>query len=876
METIHREPLRANPLGASLTVKKLVNRLVKKPVKRFGAWTRMTLVGMAASLGISGIVFGQSQSSLQTALPDIRDAYGVSIADFDGDGSLDLYLVGFRSLNRLLLNQGHGVFSDASIPSGTGGHLMPQGNLNLELGASAADFDNDGDIDLMVAGWGEGLALLRNRGDGTFEDVTLPLGIRRDLRANMAAFSDIDSDGWLDLLLTHESGPMRLYRNERGLIFHSIDLTTTGLPLDSGSQAALFTDLDLDGKADLVVSGWHRPAQIFQSLGDFHFKPIAMEIPWPNGVRCNAALHGDLDRDGDIDLIFTARGLPPQVLINHTDPPLRSSHPGDWKWPPKPLRLSPCPSNCGLSDTLDGYGGALLDIDGDGDLDLFMTGRQPERLYRNEGGRFFLQDAAAWQWPLTGSHYSTGFMAADFGGDEGWQAVAANRDTGCVLIRLPPRHLSEARVHLHGVLSNPQGLGTSLTLWRLRQDDTTEQPWEWIATSDLPGAQGYLSSYVGDPVFTLPDTTSEYRVRVVFPSGKVVTRRLPRSGERLDVWEAGFLGGLSVKSLRLIRIWLGDAAHLKRILAAFALMLIALTLIRWAVRATARNIARRDYTKTLETKNREMETLLSELHRTQEQLIQHEKLASIGQLVAGIAHELNNPIGFIYANLHQISRYLKALPSEALDERSIRNLAKVDEALRESQDGAIRVRDIVQNLRGLARGGSDKPGSPPAMTACDLRDALEKALSVARTGFAPGITVEKQLSEIPMVLADTGQMQQVFLNLLVNAGQAMGEHGHMTLISRTEMGHTEKGFAVVEVKDNGPGIAPEHLAKLFDPFFTTKPVGQGLGLGLHLAYTMVKAHGGELTAQSHPGDGACFTLRMPAMEKASLIHVSDF
>jgi signal transduction histidine kinase len=815
-------------------------------------------IGFCLVLATGMSARGQAGSPLHSALPDIRDAYGISIADFDGDDDLDIYLVGFRSLNRMLLNQGNGLFSDASIPSGTGGNLMPLGTRNLELGCSAADFDNDDDIDLMIAGWGDGLALLRNRGDGSFEEVTLKMGIRRDLRSNMAAFSDMDADGWLDLLLTHETGPMALYRNIRGLRFEGLPLAESGLPSDSGSQAALFTDLNLDGKPDLVVAGWHRPAQVFQSLGGFRFQSVSTGLTWPPGSRCNAALHGDIDRDGDIDLIFTSRGGPPLVSLNRLDPELRAKHPADWNAPNRDVTLAPCDSNCGLQDTLDAYGGGLLDLDDDGDVDLFITGRQPERLYRNVGGTFTPVSLDEWNWPVSGSRYSTGFMSAELGPNLERQGVAANRDTGCIFIPLPKPSQRQARIRLHGVTSNPQGLGSSLTLWRKAERDSGDKPWQWLSTQDLPGAQGYLSSYIGDVLFSLPDTVSEYRVRVVFPSGRVVTRSLPSPNRELDVWENGFLGGFAVKSLRLTQIWLGDREHFKRVLYFVAGFLVLGWAIRWFIGASARSIARRDYTKTLEAKNLEMERLLHQLHQTQGQLIQHEKLASLGQLVAGIAHELNNPIGFIYANLHQIARYLNAMPLDSLDDRSRRNLEKVDEALRESQDGALRVRDIVQNLRGLSRGSAVKFDAPPTKQPCDLKDIIQKALAISRTGFAPGIQIDNTIGALPLIAADAGQLQQVFVNLFVNAGQAMGEQGVLTLRSRVSDVEIH-----IDVQDNGPGIPPNHVPKLFDPFFTTKPVGQGLGLGLHLAYTIVKAHGGTLTVASQTGHGACFTMHLP-------------
>jgi hypothetical protein len=165
-----------------------------------------------------------SPGAARTVIPDIRDSYGVAVADFDADGLADVYLVGFRTLNRLLINNGDGSFRDKSIPAGVGGNLMPQGIRNLELGASAVDFDNDGAVDLLICGWGEALDLLKNRGDGTFYSVTRRLDLARDVDANMAVWGDLDKDGYLDLLLTNEQGPVRLYRNDHGLHFQAVPL----------------------------------------------------------------------------------------------------------------------------------------------------------------------------------------------------------------------------------------------------------------------------------------------------------------------------------------------------------------------------------------------------------------------------------------------------------------------------------------------------------------------------------------------------------------------------------------------------------------------------------------------------------------------------
>jgi len=808
---------------------------------------------------LAGPSAGDAPTALP-ALPDIRDAYGVALADYDGDGDIDVYLVGFRTLNRLLINTGNGRFHDASIVSGAGGNLMPMGNTNLELGAGAADFDNDGDVDLVIAGWGDALEVLRNRGDGTFVSVTEEIGVQRNADANMALFSDMNGDGWLDLLLTNETGSMRLYRNDRGIRFHELDLESAGLPPDSGSQGGVFTDFDGDGKADLAIAGWHHPARIFKRDGDFHFRSVDLPGTWPEGSRCNAALQGDVDQDGDMDILFTVRGGKPLLFLNQSNPPLTVDHPEHWQRPSQDLVFTRCDSTCGFNDSLDAYGGALFDADGDGDLDLYLTGRQREHYYENLGGRFSSRSPSALGWPKTGSLYSTGFATADLTPAPGLDAVIATRDTACLLVSGPTPKLPAARITLHGVASNPQGMGSQISLW-LRRPGAGEESWSLVALRDLPGGQGYLSSYLGPLDLFLPDAKGEYRVRVDFPSGKAVTRRVDDVPGGIAIWEYGLLGALVIHIPRVAGLWLGDFDHLKRILAVLVLALAVFFLFRALIRITARGIARRDYTKTVESKNRELESLLEQLHKTQHQLIQHEKLASLGQLVAGIAHELNNPIGFIYANLHQVSRYLTALPKEALDERARRNLAKVDEALKESQEGALRVRDIVQNLRGLSRAGNQAASAMPTKIPCDLAALMDKAVNVAKTGFSAGISIEKIYAPLPPVAVDPGQMQQVFLNLLVNAGQAMGETGILSIT----IGPGNPGVEIA-VRDNGRGIAPENLAKVFDPFFTTKDIGQGLGLGLHLAYSIVKAHGGELSVQSDPGAGAVFTLRLPPPE----------
>jgi signal transduction histidine kinase len=311
---------------------------------------------------------------------------------------------------------------------------------------------------------------------------------------------------------------------------------------------------------------------------------------------------------------------------------------------------------------------------------------------------------------------------------------------------------------------------------------------------------------------------------------------------------------------------LHDPVRRKAILYWILGIAAAAVLLRAALKAMAQSIARKQYTRELVQKNRELQELIEEVNRTQQQLIHSEKLAGLGQLVAGIAHELNNPIGFIYANLCQIRKYIDGIDPGALDERGRATLLKMDQALRESQEGSIRIRDIVQNLRGLSRAGNHAgkgPGHGLQKKPCDLNLLLDKSLLLAQTSFSKNIVVEKDYAALPPVEADETQIQQVFLNILVNAGQALGEKGRIRLRTRVE-GEGESARAAVSIADDGPGIGPEQLKHIFEPFFTTKPVGQGIGLGLHICYEIVSAHQGAIEARSEPGKGAEFLIKLPS------------
>jgi PAS domain S-box-containing protein len=254
-----------------------------------------------------------------------------------------------------------------------------------------------------------------------------------------------------------------------------------------------------------------------------------------------------------------------------------------------------------------------------------------------------------------------------------------------------------------------------------------------------------------------------------------------------------------------------------------------------------------------------------DLEEAQNQLLQSEKMASIGQLAAGVAHELNNPIGFVASNMSSLERYLADL-FDIIDncggaDHMERSKAEKDYAfikedvrqlLAESRDGLSRVRKIVQDLKDFSRVGEAE------WQWADLHKGLDSTLNIVWNELKYKCKVAKEYGDVPEIYCLPSQLNQVFMNLLVNAAQAIETHGEVTI--RT--GRT--GAEVwVEIADTGRGVPKEYLSRIFDPFFTTKPVGQGTGLGLSLSYGIVLKHQGRIEVDSEVGRGSTFRVVLP-------------
>ncbi len=297
---------------------------------------------------------------------------------------------------------------------------------------------------------------------------------------------------------------------------------------------------------------------------------------------------------------------------------------------------------------------------------------------------------------------------------------------------------------------------------------------------------------------------------------------------------------------------------------------------------------RREAEDTLKTTYKELEKAHSEMKGMQSQIVQSEKLASIGQLAAGVAHEMNTPVGFVASNFETLQKYFKKfkmlLEMHAELARQIltadkaqlaAKLAEINKAasdmkigfiledigalFEESNEGLTRVTKIIQNLRDFSR-----IDQAEAFDEYDLNHGIEATLIVARNAIKYHADVVTEFADIPHIPCNASQINQVFLNILVNAAQAIESQHRETNGSIKIRTYSDDVHVICQIVDDGPGIPQENIEKVFDPFFTTKPVGKGTGLGLSVSYDIiVRKHKGELLVKSEAGKGTEFMIKLP-------------
>jgi two-component system, NtrC family, sensor kinase len=300
-------------------------------------------------------------------------------------------------------------------------------------------------------------------------------------------------------------------------------------------------------------------------------------------------------------------------------------------------------------------------------------------------------------------------------------------------------------------------------------------------------------------------------------------------------------------------------------------------------------LSARQYKLDLEARNEELVHGKAQLQRLQAQIVHSEKMASLGQLAAGIAHELNNPVGFVYGNLDILNQYFQDIvrlldyydeacpPNEkTLNVSSIKseiNYSRLREDLAsiidDCRNGVERICDIVQNLRIFSRLDEAE------FKKTDIHEGIESTIRLMSRYFSAGkIKLIRDYGALPLIDTYSGQLNQVWMNLLANAAQAVlssgDESGEVRITTRRD-GETVS----IAVSDTGCGIAQEHMDRIFDPFYTTKPVGEGTGLGLSITFGIVERHGGKISVKTLLNEGSTFTVTLPAIVKSEISHDTD-
>ena len=378
-----------------------------------------------------------------------------------------------------------------------------------------------------------------------------------------------------------------------------------------------------------------------------------------------------------------------------------------------------------------------------------------------------------------------------------------------------------------------------------------------VGTGELPSvlvpllAAGRLLTAF-DPVEGYDDVETHDAIRAGLGAlGVEIAVPIERSGELVGLLAAGpKRSGLFYTA--------GDAEFLRALAHQTAIALQnAATYEELALLNASLEARVRERTAQLEAANQGLADANLELRNAQVQLVQSEKMASLGRLVAGVAHEINNPVSFIATSVVPLRRRLESVKS-ASPETAGKLLAEAGEIVDIMARGAERTAAIVRDLRSFSRLGEAE------RKLADLSEGLDVSLRLLEARWRDRITIHRDYGELPLVECDPGQLNQVFMNVLANACDAIKDAGNIWVITRADT-----DSVTIAIRDDGGGIPPEVASRIFDPFFTTKDVGKGTGLGLAISHGVVTAHGGRIDVESEPGVGATFRIVLPLATAAA-------
>ncbi|HEM49562.1 MAG TPA: CRTAC1 family protein, partial [Caldithrix sp.] len=463
-------------------------------------------------------------------IPDINDSYGVAFRDFTKDDYPDIYLVCFRNLNRLLINNGGIIpFIDRTIYSGLGGYLMPRGETNLELGACAADYDNDGYPDIFLAGWGKTHRLYHNLKNLVFEDATDALNFKGILDANQGLWLDVDNDGYLDLYITDEHSSNRLFKNNKNGYFTESIWTNTFI--DSAiSQGACTGDFDMDGDMDIYVCNWFAPDYLLINDGSGLFDKSNLSLPTLiESYQSNSASSGDMDNDGDLDLLVSTKDGHIYFYRNGS----RSNS----------LDYRMDTANSLDFHDQDAYGTLLQDFNNDGWIDCFFALFGENKLILNDGSGSFNSEIDSDRKRAN----STGSSFADLDQDGDLDIFVSNKNDLSRIYLNPINDHNSIFIKLIGVVSNRDALGSKVYFY-----ESGDSLGKIIGFREVQAQCGYLSSC--DPIIHFGmGTRQSIDIKIIFPTGNELIKKNLISGEKYEFLEYNTVISKTIFTLNVVR-----------------------------------------------------------------------------------------------------------------------------------------------------------------------------------------------------------------------------------------------------------------------------------------------------------------------------------
>ncbi|APF16847.1 integral membrane sensor signal transduction histidine kinase [Caldithrix abyssi DSM 13497] len=878
--------------------------------------------------------------------------------DANNDGFLDLYITDEHHANRLLLNKKDGTFreqiwSEEFLDSAT------------SQGALAADFDADGDVDLYVCNWFQGDYLLLNDGTGLFHrwQLNLPT-LQKAYNSNSAVAADLDNDGDLDILVATRDGLVFYYENQSagdGLLF-SADTLKPFYRIGRQVYGMVSEDFNNDGWLDIffTVNG---PNRLYLNQGGGRFGE-SYDTDRRDNISTGASA-ADFDRDGDLDLLVGNKKGFSQIYLN----PLNNK-----KY--VLLKLIGVKSNrdaIGARVYLTGHRGedtvslgmrmvtwqagyfssrAPLVHVGSGDFPslsatvIFPSGRQVE-VERLIPGRqytiyeyqqpvagvlillqrsiFYLKQKQTWyvlaltfllililivyiRLSLGRYHFSTGALAFQFAL---WFTVAI---VIFVSLYRSPVYLPLLAINGFSLLSLAftilyaekqrslrlkrqqfrNALQTlSQSMLQIHDEKTLFQRLIAVLRSNQAVARVFIFRRQDNDRYLVYPLNRAIKMEARFPSAPKILKRPFEFRVDDSTYHLNVLAPIASGKQLLATIGLNmqaphhpinreDLQLIFQIANQTAITLENIYYIEHTARLTRQVTEARlkeKYLKQLEEtnrqldeKNRELTRLFKELQAKESQLIHSEKMAALGQLVAGITHEINNPVSFIYANSRALETLLKQLkelwgqlPStvrSSYAEKFEDIISDIWGIITDNLNGSRAIKELVLQLKNFSRLDQAE------WKESSVVEGLETAIRLVRHQLTNRIEVVKNFKANPRIYCNPAQLNQVFVNLLINAIQAIEDKGTITIETRES-----DGFLEIVITDTGRGIPQEVLPKIFDPFFTTKDVNQGTGLGLSISYSIVQKHHGTIIVKSSPGKGAAFTIRLPLTNKSQNLEV---